>query len=1631
MILQEMFRPVNAIPKYTDEQKKAMDAARESEDFVLPQLQKPEPGFFDGIGEAAWKGPVAGALKTASAFDTLLSSTGMARSALQHYQNETGNFFDDLDKRQIEVENQLDKDARQVRAMAKKDFGVNPETMGTAAQIVYGIGETISKAIGYSLLGGQAGGSLMFGADLGVNRAQELMDEGVDKETAINAGLVTFGTAAFGMRLPATFGKSRIASATIGAAVNTGLSVAELQGVNWVLQSQNYNELSKKYELNFVDLATSAIFGGVMGAAFFRPGMTPKQTTQVQIRDDFSKQLKEVHPEFSDEQINAQAEIHAVGVMAMAERAGVDASEIAPTIVNVENIQGGELLQTAYHGTPHIFDKFNLKAIGTGEGAQAHGWGLYFAKNKAIAARYREYLTSKNTTPRLLYKGEPIENLPENVQSLLQTLTKNLGLSRDIKAEYDNLVYHFDDRFKTGDYVARIFEKYIDLIDKTPKLSITAFVKAVDKDDKYRIKYSVDAARNLAAQENRRATIQDVRKVLYEKFETSDNYRKEHKASLDALRAVDPEDLSIDTTSDKGRLFEVDIPEDTVLLDEQKYMGSSRDTELRSKIEWIIQEWDNKHPGNPLSLPESPNGREIYQAISDALGGPKEASLYLNRYGIKGITYDGLRDGRCYVVFDDEAIKVLDFYQRSQNVNPVATITGDEFGSADIDIKELRANAKNWYDLNLRGKTVVNNQTGKEIVFANSNKAIATSANPEKLKAFAALESVLRDGNMREMEGVKKPKGANILGYYWVTANVDIGGKIVEVGATVRQQTDGRFYYNHNVLKDETPNSTPTLRHNAGGEVEGSEKLHQSNLLTSDDTFNIYIGQENQPIKGSFNPALNEIKLTPNADMSTFSHEMGHWYLTNLFELSGKKGVDPTLVEDVNTLLKEFGVNSVEDWNALGIEGQRKAQEQFASWVEIYLSSGKAPKPSLTRLFERMAQWIVDVYRELGGTKKAVSERFEGEFQTKLPETSPEVQKVLDRLFAKNREIRKARKVDAEQVAAARMVQSERTNKDRLKEIVAMPEGVSKTKVLQDQEKALTAQLKAVRDMLDGRSVDVSKELKDVNINEQVINQGKHDFGRQVLVGDNQRAVILQNRDRATDASINQMLNIAGNPQYGMVSVSRGYNGAPIVSFGQLPEQRFMGNQDFITENNGNEIPFQYAVVEGDSVETSNSILGDKNPNYGNPDVVSAVVGNGRMTALKEAYVRNTAGTYRQKLTADSQHGIDPAVIAEMKNPILVRFISPDDVTTGLISRSNADQVLARNDVEVAFEDAPKIRANIKNYEFDENGEPTRDTLLQFAQDIDDVNAQGHLISGGEPSKEAIRRLRNAVFYEAYQTPALSQMYSIETDTGIARILNALSALAPKVVRLRETAKSLDFSSELVNAVNEIIKARTESADGKVILGQGGLFGGDVSEPFIQLLSENSNSAKAILRVLSPLADWAESASQIKEGGLFGDDIVPSADIGDLMVQMRNIQNELRAEKGLEALPEIDVEAVRASAAQLMDEAAEGLENINTALNEIDAQVAPKVDEVDTPEQDLRGLSRSVLDENTSEAARAELQNFDDPDQVFKFIDDDGNEMSGTLQELLEQGQKAVDDAEIEADAYGRATECILRNEGI
>ena len=73
----------------------------------------------------------------------------------------------------------------------------------------------------------------------------------------------------------------------------------------------------------------------------------------------------------------------------------------APKPRNVVGSAGGELRGAAlgavpdtpgiraYHGSPHDFDKFDLSKIGTGEGAQAYGHGLYFAENEGVAQTYK------------------------------------------------------------------------------------------------------------------------------------------------------------------------------------------------------------------------------------------------------------------------------------------------------------------------------------------------------------------------------------------------------------------------------------------------------------------------------------------------------------------------------------------------------------------------------------------------------------------------------------------------------------------------------------------------------------------------------------------------------------------------------------------------------------------------------------------------------------------------------------------------------------------------------------------------------------------------------------------------------------------------------------------------------------------------------------------------------------------------------------------------------------------------------------------------------------------------------------------------------------------------------------------
>lgn len=132
------------------------------------------------------------------------------------------------------------------------------------------------------------------------------------------------------------------------------------------------------------------------------------------------------------------------------------------------------------------------------------------------------------------------------------------------------------------------------------------------------------------------------------------------------------------------------------------------------------------------------------------------------------------------------------------------------------------------------------------------------------------------------------------------------------------------------------------------------------------------------------------ITLLKNADLSTFLHELGHFQLEVLSDLAAQEDAPKEIVEDMNVLLRWFGVADLPTWRSMSLEQRRQYHEKFARGFEVYLFEGKAPSTELRGLFSRFRSWIIAVYKS-GGLPKN--------------ELSPEVRGVMDRLVATNQEI--------------------------------------------------------------------------------------------------------------------------------------------------------------------------------------------------------------------------------------------------------------------------------------------------------------------------------------------------------------------------------------------------------------------------------------------------------------------------------------------------------------------------------------------------------------------------------------------------------------------------------------------------
>lgn len=154
-------------------------------------------------------------------------------------------------------------------------------------------------------------------------------------------------------------------------------------------------------------------------------------------------------------------------------------------------------------------------------------------------------------------------------------------------------------------------------------------------------------------------------------------------------------------------------------------------------------------------------------------------------------------------------------------------------------------------------------------------------------------------------------------------------------------------------------------------------------------------GQGPQERRGSIQIAPNRqitINLFERADLSTFLHETGHFFLEVFGDLAHQVGsADPsTLTDTQRGLLADYGAVL----KHLGVEGRDEItaahHEQFAREFERYLFEGKAPSVELRSSFARFRAWLIGVYRQLKNLGAPLT---------------PEVRGVFDRMLATDRQI--------------------------------------------------------------------------------------------------------------------------------------------------------------------------------------------------------------------------------------------------------------------------------------------------------------------------------------------------------------------------------------------------------------------------------------------------------------------------------------------------------------------------------------------------------------------------------------------------------------------------------------------------
>ena len=403
---------------------------------------------------------------------------------------------------------------------------------------------------------------------------------------------------------------------------------------------------------------------------------------------------------------------------------------------NYRNANSNIFYQSAWHGSPHDFDEFDLGAIGTGEGNQAHGWGLYFAKDKKIAENYRDILGANSieiVTDKTKYKinedaewyDEKTGNVISDESPLSMALTEIAEVGSNDKAIKSLHKFIDSKKGKNTQFVISQTKRAVEAIKLLKESKFTKqewksiFKVEIPNEtellpEQYPIsgysRYVRDSLKNglhkmseeqlerftsLLIKYHKGAIIGDERinkyiqfmdigyiiSELHNKNKTINDINKIQKRNVDRFLKSVGIDENIDTIAGNEVLLEAVYKKFRYDLypqyEKEKQLEREREEKAISNVKTDVYGALEK---------TNIDGKQLYSFLSHALGNDehfnfhnvknaKKASEFLNSIGIKGIYYDGNRDGRCYVVFDDKAIKVIEKY--NQSVNGMTEIMSD------------------------------------------------------------------------------------------------------------------------------------------------------------------------------------------------------------------------------------------------------------------------------------------------------------------------------------------------------------------------------------------------------------------------------------------------------------------------------------------------------------------------------------------------------------------------------------------------------------------------------------------------------------------------------------------------------------------------------------------------------------------------------------------------------------------------------------------------------------------------------------------------------------------------------------------------------------------------------------------